>query len=332
MSVNERKHPDIVETPLDFLSDYEQRKFDKFRSLLSPQYDHITDFTLYRFLKINTFYTTPAQKQFLAYMQWRQDSHIDTILASTPPKSEVVRMVVPHAYHGNDLEGRPIYIEKTGKIAVSAMTDDVVLPRDAHMRCHIWGIEHLMQLCFERSLATHHRVETFTSIIDMEGLSLSHRSALPVLNACMTLDSAYYPEFIGKLFILNTPFLAPLVYNAVSPFVPREVRERMHIVSDIHQLTQHIAIDQLPVELDGTCALHGGHICVAEYDAAEINALVHTAHNDMNDTSDDQVEGQQVEGDGDITMNGSGETHDVPHEKAAAAPAKGGWRSWLLVR
>ena len=177
-------------------------------------------------------------------------------------------------------------------------------------------------------------METFTSIIDMEGLSLAHRSALPVLNACMTLDSAYYPEFIGKLFILNTPFLAPLVYNAVSPFVPREVRERMHIVSDIHQLSQHIAPDQLPVELDGTCALHGGHQCVPEADPAEIAALVARAHGEPVDT-DSMDDGQQVEGDGDVSMHPSMTNEEAQQGPAATVDktqSKGGWRSWLLVR
>lgn len=262
MSINERKHPGIRETPLDFLSTYEKRKFDKFRELLTPDFDHLTDYTLYRFLKQNTMYTTPAEKQIRAYVAWRQQKQLDQLPIPVPSKQAVQGDITPHAYHGHDKEGRPVYVEKTGKIDCYRLVDESVLSTQEYLDGHVWGIEHLMQLCFEQSKVLGRRVETFTTVIDMEGLSLNHRVALPRLNQAMSLDSQYYPYFVGKLYILHTPFLAPLVYSAVSPFVPKEVRDRMYVLKNNDALREYIDTEQLPVELGGTCRLHGGVTCV----------------------------------------------------------------------
>ena len=280
MSINELKCVGVVETPMDFLNERESMKLSGLRTHLGPSYDAFTDFTLYRFLKVNHFHRKGAEKQLHAYIQWRKDKHLDGILASLPNKIDTIRTLVPHAYHGYDLDGRPIYVEKTGAIHPGALSDESILPHDDFMNSHIWGIEHLMQLAHEASVRRGKRVETFTSIIDMNGLSFAHRSALHMLNQCMTLDQTYYPDFIGQLFILNTPWVAPMMYNAAAPFVPAEIRSRVHVVKQLDEMLQHVAADQLPVELGGTCQLHGGVMCIECKDASEINALVRKAHDD----------------------------------------------------
>jgi len=180
----------------------------------------------------------------------------------------------------------------------------------------VWGIEHLHQLCFEQSKALGRRVEDFTTIIDMEGLSLNHRLALPRLNQAMSLDSQYYPYFVGKLFILHTPFLAPLVYSAVSPFVPKEVRDRMYVLKNNEALLAHIDADQLPVELGGTCRLHGGVTCVRQdsYDPSmsprhggdhdALNALHPDLHPELQPQSVQQQNLQQISGEEEVPTLG----------------------------
>ena len=282
MAINERKHPDVLETNLGTLNltDTEQDHYTQLRASLSPQYDHLTDFTLYRFLKVNSFHVEAARKQFIDYIHWRANHKLDTVLDTIPNKIDVIRTLVPHAYHGFDLAGRPIYIEKTGKIHCAALADESVLPRVDFINSHMWGVENLMRLAHESSLRSGKRVETFTSIIDMNGLGFSHRTALPLLNQCMTLDSTYYPEFIGKLFVLNTPWVAPMMYNMTAPFVPAEIRSRVYVLKDVSELHEHADPSQIPVELGGTCQEHGGKMCVPEPDATAINALVQTAHDD----------------------------------------------------
>jgi len=310
MSINEQKHADITETNLSTVSltDTERDHFDQLRASLSPQYDHITDFTLYRFLKLHSFHVDPARKAFIDYLHWRANHKLDTVLSTTPNKIDTIRTLVPHAYHGHDKEGRPIYIEKTGKIHCAALADESVLPREDFIHSHMWGVENLMNLCHLASLKSGKRVETFTSIIDMNGLGFSHRTALPLLNQCMTLDSTYYPEFIGKLFILNTPWVAPMMYNMTAPFVPAEIRSRVYVLKDVSELHEHADPAELPVELGGTCQQHGGKLCVPEPDATAINALVQTAH-------DDGLEAVYV---------------STEYEKALECDEKGGTFTWFF--
>ena len=275
MSINEFKHPDVEETKMDFLNERETMKLTTFRQNLGPEFAAFTDFTLYRFLKVNNFHRKGAEKQFHAYIQWRKDKHLDGVLNTLPNKIDTIRTLVPHGYVGFDLDGRPIYVEKTGKITPSALADESILPHEDFMNSHIWGIEHLMALAHQSSLQRRRRVETFTSIIDMDGLSFAHRSALHLLNQCMTLDQTYYPDFIGQLFVLNTPWVAPMMYNAAAPFVPAEIRSRVHVLKTVSELAQYVGLDQLPEEYGGTSAVK-----VQEHDPSEILKLVQTAHDD----------------------------------------------------
>jgi len=290
MSINERKNPQIIETSLDSLSlsPSQLSSFSALRSSLhslSASHDDITDFTLIRFLKAASFDAAVTQSAFLTYLSWRTTKKLDKVLDSPPFKIDVINRLVPYSYHGYDREGRPIYIEKTGKIHCAALSDESILTMDEFLDSHIWGIENLMVRAHQSSLKLGKRVETFTSLIDMQGLGFHHRGALPLLKSCLELDAKYYPEFIGKLYVLNVPWLAPYLYQAATPFVPVDVRARVHVLNDFSTLPELFAPEQLPKEYGGRCGLPECRrvagsteaTCVIEHDASAILALVKTA-------------------------------------------------------
>lgn len=275
MSINEIKCDQITESKLD-LTGSNLEAFSQLRAEL-PEYEHITDYTLYRFLHHRSYDVAAAKTGFLDYMQWRKTKKLDKILDSKPEKIDIINRLTPYSYHGFDKDGRPVYIEKTGKIHCAAMADEAIIPADEFIMSHVWGLEHLMTKCHQSSLKLGHRVETFTSLLDMTGLGFHHRSALPLLKQCMDLDAKYYPELIGKLYVIHTPWVAPYLYQAATPFVPAEVRARVHVVNDLEMLKEMFDADQLPPEYGGSCTQcvkEGKASCVEEHDASEINKLV----------------------------------------------------------
>jgi len=272
MSINERKHANIVETKLD-LNESQSTAFNNLRTKLGAAHNDYNDYSLYRFLKKNDFKVDKAAENWLKYLEWRKTNNIDNITKSIPAGLETMKVLTPHAYHFFDKENRPIYWEKTGKLKCEAVADPNIMNPVEFLNGHIWGMEHVFELAHQKSLELGKRIDTFTSILDMDGLGFSHRAAMPILKSCMDIDDLYYPERIGKLYVLNTPWVAPALFSVAQPLLPAAVKDRMFVVKGEPGkfLVNHIEKKYLPAQYGGECTCsnkQGG--CIPELDATEI--------------------------------------------------------------
>jgi len=244
--------------------------------LKNGAFKDVTDYTLFRFLRTGKFNVETATKAFQNYIQWRTDNNIDTVLQRPVPKIEQIKKLVPYAYHGYDNEGRPIYYERTGKMLCDVVASQSVVTLEEFKFSHVWGLENLSRLSHEKSLETGKRVETVATVIDMNGLGWQHKDAIPLLTACTEIDNAYYPERIGKIYLLNLPWIAPALYQLVVPLVDPVIKSRLHPVSGdpASFLPSVIPPEHLPVEYGGTCKCekNGGLGCVPQYDASDITS------------------------------------------------------------
>lgn len=176
----------------------------------------------------------------------------------------LIRTVIPYAYHNADLEGRPIYIEKTGRIATAALADEKICDPDHLLHSHIYGVELLQKQLHENSLKKGERVNGICTILDFDGLGFHHRQCLSVLKTLLDFDKKYYPEYLGKLFIINSPWVGPYLYQAVQVFLDEVTKARIQIISESPKefLLTRIAPENLPKEYGGNCdgsgCKHGG--------------------------------------------------------------------------
>lgn len=288
MSLNEVKDKTgkIAEVPLG-LSDHEQKVLDETRAAIASdaELDNLRDATLARFLRHNSWVQEPAVKQLKEYMAWRKANNVDHVLDNPDFASkEILRTVIPYAYHGDDKEGRPIYIEKTGKIATSALADPVISIPAHQMHAHIYGVEYMQRRMYENSLKSGKRVNGICTILDLNGLGFHHRTCMHVLKEMMDFDKKYYPEYLGKLYVINVPWVGPYLYSAVQMFLDDVTKQRIQIISGDPKefLTSVIDPDQLPVEYGGNCdgvkCAHGGvganfpgvKGCIDELDASKL--------------------------------------------------------------
>jgi len=124
---------------------------------------------------------------------WRKANNVDDVLNHPDPSTkETIRTVIPYAYHGEDMDGRPIYIEKTGMIATAALADPVISPPEAIMHSHIYGVEWMQKMMYENSLKTGKRVNGICTILDFNGLGFHHRAAIHVLKGQQQAVSALH--------------------------------------------------------------------------------------------------------------------------------------------
>lgn len=202
---------------------------------------------------------------FCAVQAWRKAENIDNILSNENfPSLRLIRTCIPYAYHGADLEGRPIYIEKTGRIATAALADEKICDPDHLLHSHIYGVELLQRQLYENSLARGERVNGICTILDFDGLGFQHRQCLSVLKTLLDFDKKYYPEYLGKLFIIHSPWVGPYLYQAVQVFLDEVTKARIQIISESPKefLLTRIAPENLPKEYGGNCdgtgCKHGG--------------------------------------------------------------------------
>jgi hypothetical protein len=138
MSINERKHPSIVETKLDFLTPVQSEALDSLRNKLGNNSEEYTDFTFYRFLKFNNWDVDSSVSHWNNYLNWRKSNNIDNILNSPPKNIDTINILVPYSYHKYDKENRPIYWEKTGKLKCEALADPDIMKLEDFNASHIW--------------------------------------------------------------------------------------------------------------------------------------------------------------------------------------------------
>jgi len=268
MTTNERKDKTgrIAEVELG-LSAHENSALAECRAAVSndADLDDLRDATLARYLRHNSWSVAPAVKQMKEYLAWRKANKVDDILNDASfPSFATIRTVIPYAYHGDDKDGRPIYIEKSGEIATAALADPAIVPPEHLLHSHIYGVELMQRRMYENSLKTGKRVNGITTILDFEGLGFHHRQCLHVLKTLMDFDNQYYPEYLGKLYIINCPWVGPYLYSAVSVFLSDVIKQRLQIISDNPSefLLSVIAPDQLPERYGGNCTgarcNHGG--------------------------------------------------------------------------
>jgi hypothetical protein len=69
------------------------------------------------------------------------------------------------------------------------------------------------------------------------------------------IDSTYYPERLGDLYVINAPWIFPVIWAIVKGWIDPVTRAKIHIVKGDPKptLLAHIDADQLPAEYGGTC-------------------------------------------------------------------------------
>jgi hypothetical protein len=166
----------------------------------------------------------------------------------------------PQYYHKTDKDGRPLYIEQLGKINLDAMRK---ITTDERMLSNL-VVEYekmadpRLPACSRKS---GHLLETSCSIMDLKGVGLGMMSsAYGYLQQASAISQNYYPERLGKLYVINAPWGFSSVFSVVKKFLDPVTVAKIHVLGSGYQkeLLAQIPKENLPKQFGGECTCPGG--------------------------------------------------------------------------
>jgi hypothetical protein len=170
--------------------------------------------------------------------------------------AEVFKNFYPHATGtGFDKMNRPILFEHSGAIdphVVGGITQTSSL-----VKYHWWTCEHELNLAFKRAAERGPLLVSTFVILDMSGLGMAHVSQhlLNHLKNLVSIDNLCYPELLGKMLIINAPWLAVQTWGMIKGWLDQRSQNKIEFVKQgetTKRLLDFVPAESLPVSYGGT--------------------------------------------------------------------------------
>ncbi|OQR82584.1 hypothetical protein ACHHYP_15755 [Achlya hypogyna] len=205
---------------------------------------------------------------------WRQEMDIPSLVAGPAlpsEKLEAIRHFNPQGFHGQDKDGRLVYIERTGYLDIEALLK-VATPDDV-LRAHVQKCEYKLNVLLPRQVAAAGTTAAkIVLIYDLEnvGFNTFKTDVFTAIQRITAINQEHYPETLHKVYIVNAPFFFYGTYKLIEVFLSDRIRQKIAFVGSKAELIADIPAASLPKFLGGTCecfpgVAHGGCVSSASF-------------------------------------------------------------------
>jgi len=223
--------------------------------------DRLDTLTLLRFLRARKFDIALSKEMYMNFDKWRKEFGVDDICQNfvyvEKPK---VFEYYPQYYHKTDKDGRPVYIEQLGKIDLNAMYK--ITTEERMLQNLVLEYERLadprLPACSRKAGKL---LETCCTIMDLKGVGITSVSSVyGFVSKVSNISQNYYPERLGKLYIINAPWGFSGAFNFIKRWLDPVTVEKIHILGSGYQkeLLNQIPAENLPKLFGGSCECAGG--------------------------------------------------------------------------
>ncbi|ORY67209.1 phosphatidylinositol-phosphatidylcholine transfer protein [Pseudomassariella vexata] len=255
--------PEAGEGHPGHLTSQQQAQVSQLRLLLESEgfTQRLDTLTLLRFLRARKFDVNLAKKMFVDCEKWRKDTNLDETVPTWdyPEKVELFKYY-PQYYHKTDKDGRPVYIEQMGGIDLTAMYKITTAER---MLTNL-AVEY-ERLSDPRLPAASRKagqlLETCCTIMDLKGVGITKvPQVYSYVKQASAMSQNYYPERLGRMYLINAPWGFSGVWNAVKGWLDPVTVQKIHILGSGYQkeLMAQVPAENLPKQFGGSCECEGG--------------------------------------------------------------------------
>ncbi|KAK4998642.1 cytosolic factor, phosphatidylinositol/phosphatidylcholine transfer protein [Elasticomyces elasticus] len=225
--------------------------------------ERLDTLTMLRFLRARKFNVEMAKQMFLDSEKWRREfgGGVDDLVRTFDYKEKAqVFEYYPQYYHKTDKDGRPVYIEQLGKIDLTAMYKITTEKRMLeNLVCEYEKMaDPRLPACSRKQ---GYLLETSCTIMDLKGVGISKVSSVyGYVQKASAISQNYYPERMGKLYIINAPWGFSSAFKIVKSFLDPVTVNKIHILGSGYEkeLLGQIPKEHLPRHLGGGCECPGG--------------------------------------------------------------------------
>ena len=153
-----------------------------------------------------------------------------------------------------------MYIEQLGKIDLTAMYK--ITTGERMLQNLVVEYEKLadprLPACSRKSGQL---LETCCTIMDLKGVGLSKVSSVyTYVQKASAISQNYYPERLGKLYLVNAPWGFSSVFSVVKGFLDPVTVSKIHVLGSGYkaELLGQVPAENLPKLLGGDCECPGG--------------------------------------------------------------------------
>ncbi|VEU22402.1 DEKNAAC103445 [Brettanomyces naardenensis] len=251
------KKPDLNQTGYPgYLTESEESALEQLRMILEVEgyTERLDDFTMLRFLRARKFDVMLAKKMFVDCEKWRKEFGTNTILTDFHyTEKPIVAKYYPQYYHKTDKDGRPCYYEELGAVNITEMYK--ITDEDRMLRNLVWEYEafvkYRLPACSRKAGSL---VETSCTVLDLKGISISSvYQVISYVRAASNVGQNFYPERMGRFYLINAPFGFPTAFRIFKPFLDPVTVAKISILGSNYQdeLLKQIPAQNLPAKFGG---------------------------------------------------------------------------------
>ncbi|KAL6567460.1 hypothetical protein OROGR_001128 [Orobanche gracilis] len=226
--------------PESDIQETERSKIGIVRALVQnqdPSAKDVDDLMIRRFLRARDLDVDKTLAMLLKYLKWRREFVPNGFISPSEIRNDIAQSKL--FMQGYDKTGRPI----------------VVVFADRHKPTTVEEFKRFVAFALDKICA---RMPSghgkFMAIADLDGWGYANSDIRGYLAALSILQD-YYPERLGKFFIVNVPSIFMTAWKMVYPFIDKNTRKKINFVENNRTkstLLNDIDESQLPDSFGGT--------------------------------------------------------------------------------